>query len=105
MIISTSPYCVQGPQRNGKVPADAQILLHALQRLQACLLVKCRGKPRCFQEFYNLAKDLGIRVNNNEDLAEHIHAWFESREEKWLLMNNLDSFEDVYDFIPRFWVC
>ena len=56
------------------------------------------------KSFKNLAEKLGIKVNDDEDLAKHIYAWFQSRDERWLLMlENVGVFEDVYDFIPNLW--
>src|SRR3954471_18806077 len=61
------------------------------------------GSLETIEEFRYLAKKLGIEVNDHEDLAEDIRTWFQSREERWLLMlDNVDALEDVYDFIPSF---
>ena len=61
------------------------------------------GVQETREGFRNLAKDLGIKIGNDEALAEHIRAWFQSRKERWLLLlDNMDKFGDVYDFIPQF---
>src|SRR4051812_41507351 len=65
--------------------------------------LNAEGSLETFEEFRKLAKKLGIKVDNDEDLAEDIREWFQSQEDRWLLMlDNVDSFEDVYDFIPSF---
>src|SRR3954464_11265147 len=60
------------------------------------------GRLETLKEFQILARDLDIKVDNDEDLPKHIRTWFQSREERWLLLlDNVDEFEDVYDFIPH----
>src|SRR4051794_31125521 len=44
------------------------------------------GKLATLEEFRILSKDLGIKVDEDDDLAKHIRTWFQSREERWLLM-------------------
>src|SRR3954452_11697185 len=39
------------------------------------------GTTATFAEFYNLAEKLGIKADNDEDLTEQTHAWFQSKEE------------------------
>src|SRR4051794_2583645 len=61
------------------------------------------GSQETLDEFQNLADDLGIKIDNDEALAKHICEWFQSSKKRWLLMlDNVEAFEDVYDFIPRF---
>src|SRR3954471_3550546 len=65
--------------------------------------LNAEGHLETLEEFQNLAKKLGIEVDNDEALAEQIRTWFQTREGRWLLMlDNVDAFEDVHDFIPYF---
>src|SRR6184192_4202025 len=58
--------------------------------------LSAEGSLATIEEFYNLANKLKIKIDNDEDLAEDIRTWFQSREERWLLMlDNVDAFEDV----------
>src|SRR4051812_46045612 len=62
-----------------------------------------QGSPATLEELRKLAKKLGIKVDDDEDLTENIREWFQSREGRWLLLlDNLDAFDDVSDFLPQF---
>src|SRR3954462_668536 len=47
--------------------------------------LNAEGIQATLEEFQNLTKKLSIKVDNDDDLAEHIHTWFQSKEERWLL--------------------
>src|SRR3954462_11432642 len=53
--------------------------------------INAEGYLETLEEFQNLAKKLGIKVDNDEDLGELIREWFQSKDERWLLMlDNVD---------------
>src|SRR6184192_3864385 len=58
--------------------------------------LNAEGRLATLEEFQDLAEDLGIKTDNDRALPKRIRTWFQSREERWLLLlDNVDAFEDV----------
>src|SRR4051794_20136984 len=53
--------------------------------------LRAEGNIEIWQEFQSLAEKLGIKVNSDEALSEHIRMWFQSTTGRWLLL--LDNVE------------
>src|SRR3954468_23918947 len=95
------PIVLKGLGGMGKSQLMLKYCYTHLKEYKYVFWLNTEGSLATLEKFHILAGKLGIKVDNDKDLAEHIRAWFQAREERWLLMlDNVDAFEDVYDFIP-----